>query len=279
MLASRLGFATQLRDWRTQRRISQLELALRAGTTQRYVSYVERGRSTPGRAILLRLAEALELPLRERNALLLSAGFAPAFPESPLDANALRPVRDALVQILDGHLPAPALVAGPGGELVAANAAFDVLAEGACPDLLEPPVNVLRLALHPNGMAPRVINLGEWGSHVVNGVRARARRARDPALDALAEELTGYLPSVTPGSHHVGFAGPLRLRCSRGELRLVTTLASFATATDVTLSELHLEAFLPVDEPTAQILRDRDRDRGKHDRPIRADAPKMNSAC
>ena len=247
-------FAGQLRRWRTARRVSQLELALRAGTTQRHLSYIEQGRSKPGRTMVVRLAESLELSLRERNALLLAAGFAPVFPESRLDDDALQPVRGALDRILEGHLPYPAVVVGPTGDLVAANAAIDVLTAGAAPELLEPPVNVLRLAVHPDGMGPRVENLGEWGRHILENVRAQALRSPDPRLDQLHTELEGYVPSSAPGPDHIGFAVPLRLRCDEGELRLITTLTSFATAVDVTLAELHLEAFLPADDETARIL-------------------------
>ncbi|MFI6662745.1 helix-turn-helix domain-containing protein [Streptomyces sp. NPDC050523] len=251
-------FARELLRWRTARRVSQLELASRAGTTQRYVSFIERGRSVPGRAVVIRLAESLGLTLRERNALLLAAGYAPAFAESSLDAAELKPVRAALDGILEGHLPYPAVVAGPRGELVAANAAFDVLAEGAAPHLLKPPINVLRLALHPDGMASRVVNLDAWGRHIIENLRARALRSPDPALDELADELAAYVPPLTePGDDYLGFAVPLRLRCPEGELRLLTTLTSFATAVDVTLAELHLEAFLPADAQTAEILRRR----------------------
>ncbi|MFJ6082267.1 helix-turn-helix domain-containing protein [Streptomyces sp. NPDC092369] len=251
-------FARELLRWRTARRVSQLELASRAGTTQRYVSFIERGRSVPGRAVVLRLAESLELTLRERNALLLAAGYAPAFPESPLDAAELGPVREALDGILEGHLPYPAIVAGPRGELVAANDAFDVLTEGAAAELLKPPVNVLRLALHPRGMARRVVNLDAWGRHIVENLRARAARSPDLSLDELAAELAGYMPAPDDsGDDYLGFAVPLRLRCAEGELRLLTTLTSFATAVDVTLAELHLEAFLPADARTAEILRAR----------------------
>ncbi|MGW0970455.1 helix-turn-helix domain-containing protein [Streptomyces sp. NPDC002516] len=256
------AFARELSRWRHARRVSQLELASRAGTTQRYVSFIERGRSVPGRDIVIRLAESLELTLRERNALLLSAGYAPAFAESPLDAAVLEPVREALDGILEGHLPYPAVVTGPLGELVAANAALDVLSEGAEPGLLEPPVNVLRLALHPRGMAPRVVNLDAWGRHIVENLRARALRSPDPRLDALVEELARYVPAGEPGADHLGFAVPLRLRCPEGELRLLTTLTSFATAVDVTLAELHLEAFLPADRESAALLRDRAARRG-----------------
>jgi transcriptional regulator with XRE-family HTH domain len=261
------GFARELRRWRTARRWSQLELALRAGTTQRHLSYMERGRSRPGRGIVLRLAESLELSLRERNALLLSAGYAPVFAESRLDAPELRPVREAIGRVLEGHLPYPALVVRPYGELVAANAAVTVLTEGAAAHLLEPPVNVLRLALHPEGLARRVANLPEWGRHIVEALRALALRSPDDRLDAFIAELEEYVPPLPygPGAPgYVGFAVPLRLRCDEGELRLVTTVTSFATAVDVTLAELRLEAFLPADEETARILRRRGGQRSRH---------------
>lgn len=248
------AFAGELYRWRQRRRVSQLELAARAGTTQRHVSYIEQGRSQPGRDMVMRLAQALELTLRERNALLFVGGYAPLFAESRLDDEMLRPVRDALKQILVGHLPYPAMIVGPTGELVAANAAVNVLAEGAAPELLEPPINVLRLAVHPDGMGRRVQNLGEWGRHIVENVRARALRSPNPGLDALAAELEGLIPKTVRRSGHLGFAVPLQLRCEEGELRLMTTLTSFATALDVTLAELHLEAFLPADASTSQIL-------------------------
>ncbi len=250
-------FPSELRRWRGARRLSQLELAIRAGTTQRHLSFMERGRSRPGRAIVVRLAESLGLSLRERNALLLAAGYAPVFPESGLDEPMLRPVRDALDSILEGHLPYPALIIRPYGEVVAVNSAVDVLTEGAAEELLEPPVNMLRLALHPQGMARRVENLADWGRHIIENLRTRALKSPDPRLDEFLAELEGYVPATAPGPDHLGFAVPLRLRCDEGELRLLTTLTSFATAVDITLAELHLEAFLPADGATAEILRAR----------------------
>ncbi|GAA4239271.1 helix-turn-helix transcriptional regulator [Actinomadura meridiana] len=251
-------FGPELRRWRTRRRVSQLDLAIRADTTQRHLSFLERGRSRPGRAMVVRLAEALGLSLRERNELLLAGGYAPVYAESSLDAPQLGPVREALDRVLDGHLPYPAVVVRPYGELVAANSAFDVLTEGAAPALLEPPVNVLRLALHPDGTARRVVNLVEWGRHITGSLRDRAGRGGpDPALDEFIAELDGYVPDVEPGADHLGFAVPLRLRVGEGELRLITTLTSFATAVDVTLSELRLEAFLPADAESAAILAQR----------------------
>ncbi|MCK2222042.1 helix-turn-helix domain-containing protein (plasmid) [Actinomadura sp. ATCC 31491] len=250
-------FAGELRRWRSRRRVSQLDLAIRADTTQRHLSFLEQGRSRPGRGMVVRLAESLGLSLRERNAFLLAAGYAPVYAESSLDAPELGPVREALERILDGHLPYPAVVVRPHGLLVAANAAFGVLTEGAAPELLEPPLNVVRLALHPDGMARRVANLPEWGRHITGSLRDQLHRSPDAELAAFVAELDGYLRGLAAPAEHLGFAVPLRLRVPEGELRLMTTLTSFATAVDVTLSELRLEAFLPADEETARILRER----------------------
>jgi transcriptional regulator with XRE-family HTH domain len=250
-------FPTELRRWRTARRMSQLELALRAGTTQRHVSFIEQGRSRPGRGMVLRLAESMELTLRERNALLLSADFAPAFSESALDDEALRPVRQALDTILDGHLPYPAIVVRDHGILVTANRAFDVFNEGVDPALLEPPANMFRHALHPDGLAPRVRNLPEWGRHITDHLRAVLARSPDPELEELLAELESYLPPLPAELDVLGFAVPLELASADGDLRLITTITSFATAADVTLAELQLEAFLPADDRTAEVLRRR----------------------
>jgi transcriptional regulator with XRE-family HTH domain len=250
-------FASELRRWGSARRMSQLDLALRAGTTQRHVSFIEQGRSRPGRNIVVRLAESMELTLRERNELLLAAGFAPAFPESALDDEALRPVRQALDTILDGHLPYPAIVVRSPCILVAANRAFDLFNEGVDPALLEPPVNLFRHALHPDGLAPRVHNLPAWGRHITQHVRSQLARSPDPSLEALLAELEGYLPPLPDEVDVLGFAVPLELASEDGDLRLITTLTSFATAADVTLAELYLEAFLPADEHTADVLRRR----------------------
>jgi transcriptional regulator with XRE-family HTH domain len=244
-------FPHELRSRRVRRRVSQLELAVRAGTTQRHVSFMESGRSAPGRAMVVRLAESLELPLRERNDLLLAAGYAPAYPRTAWDDPALAPVRTALDHVLAGHLPYPAIVVDRVGEVVAANTAFDVLTEGVAADLLVPPVNAYRVALHPRGMAPRVINFAEWAHHVLDRLHQQA----DDRLAELHAELVGYTPERRVGPDHLGFAVPLQLRSSRGELRLMTTVTSFATAVDVTVAELKLEAFLPVDAATAAALR------------------------
>ncbi|MCC5477696.1 helix-turn-helix domain-containing protein [Streptomyces barringtoniae] len=240
-----MDFPRALRARRTSRHLSQLDLALRAGTTQRHLSFIESGRSVPGRTMVVRLAESLELPLRERNELLLAAGYAPAYPESSLDGPELAPVRTAIDNILRGHLPYPALVVDRGGDLIAANEAFDVLTEGAAPELVGPGRNVYRLALHPRGLAPRIANLAEWSRHIL---------ARLGHLPDLRDELRACIPELEPSADHLGFAVPLHLRSSYGDLRLMTTVTTFATAVDVTLAELKLEAFLPTDPATQRAL-------------------------
>lgn len=262
MTASALGdFGTTLRQWRNLRRLSQIDLAIDAGTTQRHLSFLEQGRSAPGRDIVSRLADSLKLTLRQRNALLSVAGFAPSHPESPPDAPLLEPVRKALQHVLDGHLPYPALVMNGFGELVANNSAFGLLTDEVADWLLEPPVNVLRVALHPEGMAPRIVNLDDWRRHILHALRERGPH---PRIDALIAELESYgVPA--PGSQPVeslGFAVPLHLSSPDGDVRLIATIATFVTALDVTVSELRLEAFLPADAQTAAILARRNKDRG-----------------
>ena len=243
-----------LRERRASRRLSQLELAVRAGTTQRYVSFIESGRSAPGREMIIRLGESLGLPLRERNELLLKAGYAPAYPETPLDAGALVPVKQALDHILAAHLPYPAIIIDRHGSLIAANAAQHILFDDCAPELLVPPANSYRIALHPDGMAPRIANFAEWARHILNGIAAELARNSDDRLAALHEELSRYVPPAPLQPGHLGFAVPLQLRSPHGELRLMTTITSFATAADITLSELKLEAFLPADQFTASAL-------------------------
>jgi transcriptional regulator with XRE-family HTH domain len=252
-------FGAELRRWRTLRRVSQLELANRAGTTQRHLSFMEQGRSQPGRAIVLRLAESLRLTLRERNALLFSAGYAPAYEETSYDAPQLAPVREAMERVIEGHLPYPALVLRRPGRVVAANRAFAVFLEGCAPHLLAAPMDLLRIMLHPDGIAPRVANLGQWGRHVVENLRLLALQSPDRGLDGLVDELEGYVPEAPTDQAYLGFAVPMRLAVPEGELRLMTALTSFATAVDVTVAELVLESFLPADAESAEILAARDR--------------------
>jgi transcriptional regulator with XRE-family HTH domain len=246
-------FGAVLREWRSRRRLSQIDLAIQAGTTQRHLSFLEQGRSAPGRDIVSRLADSLRLTLRQRNALLLAAGFAPAHPESAPDAPLLKPVREALQHVLDGHLPYPAMVMDGFGDLVAANSAFGLLTDGVAGALLEAPINVLRVALHPQGMAARIVNIDDWRRHILHGLRERGPH---PRIDPLIEELEGYGTPAPGGGHSesLGFAVPLHLRTPDGDVRLVATISTFVTALDVTVSELRLEAFLPADPQTAAIL-------------------------
>ncbi|WP_406439942.1 helix-turn-helix transcriptional regulator [Streptomyces sp. NBC_00631] len=240
-----MDFPSALRERRTRRHVSRLDLALRAGTTHRHVSFIESGRSVPARNLVVRLAGSLELPLRARNELLMAAGYAPLYTETSLDDPVLAPVRTALDHILRGHLPYPALVVDQGGGLVAANTAFDLLTEGAAAELVGPGTNVYRLALHPDGPASRIGNLAERARHV---------RARPGHLAELRAELAGYVPEPGPSDGVLGFAVPLRLRSPYGELRLMTSVTTFATAVDVTLADLKLEAFLPAGPATATAL-------------------------
>jgi transcriptional regulator with XRE-family HTH domain len=249
-------FAEDLREWRQRRKVSQIELALRAGTTQRHLSFIESGRSAPGRAMVIRLAESLEIPLRERNTLLLSAGYAPAYQESGWDGHKMAPIRAALERVLRGHQPYPALIVDRHGDLVAANDAMQHLTNGVAAHLLAPPVNVARLLLHPEGMAPHIVNLDEWAWHVLDGLRRQTERTPSTRLTTMIDELSLLVPDRPrhPGPDHLGFAVPMRLRTPSVELNLLTTLSHFGTAVDVTVAELRLEAFLPADEKTAAVL-------------------------
>jgi transcriptional regulator with XRE-family HTH domain len=244
-----------LRLWRSRRRVSQLELALRAGTTQRHVSFIESGRSVPGRDMVIRLAESLQVPLRDRNALLLAGGYAPAYDETPYDGPGLGAIRTALTGILDGHRPYPAVVVDRRGDLVLANQAFSALTAGISAHLLTPPVNIPRLLLDPSGLAPRIVNFAQWSWHVIDALTREAAQNPTPESDTLIQDLTALIPPrPTPEATHLGFAVPLHLRSPHGDLHLVTTLTRFGTATDVTVAELRMEAFLPADDQTTKAL-------------------------
>ena len=249
-----------LRDWRRRRRLSQLDLALEAGISARHLSFIETGRSRPSAEMVLRLSERLDVPLRERNHLLLAAGHAPAFGQRGLDEPAMGPVREALDRVLAGHAPYPALAVDRHWGLVAANEAVGMLLEGVAAELLEPPVNVLRLTLHPDGMAPRIANLPEWRAHLLERLARQAAASGDPALAALHAELTD-LPGEPGGEGHGGLAGeiavPLRLRHDGAALAFISTVTTFGTAVDITLAELAVEAFFPADAATAEYLRAR----------------------
>jgi transcriptional regulator with XRE-family HTH domain len=248
-----------LRDWRERRRLSQLELSIQAEISTRHLSFVETGRSRPTPEMILKLTERLEVPLRERNQLLLAGGYAPAYPQHGLDAPELASVRDAMRLVLTGHEPYPALVINRWWELLDANAAVAVITAGCAAQLLEPPVNVLRLSLHPDGMAPRIVNLGQWRAHLLEQVRRRAEQTGDDRLGELYDELSRYPGGADEGDHEAVPATnvvlPLRLRHETGELSFFSIAATVETAADVTVDELVIESFYPADHDTAQRLR------------------------
>jgi len=215
-----------LRCWRERRRLSQLELSLDSAISARHLSFVETGRAKPSREMVVHLAERLDVPLRERNHLLLAAGFAPVFGERSLADVEMASVRDALDRFLAAHEPYPAVVVDGAMSIVAANAALDVLTAGSAPELLAPPANALRLTLHPDGMAPRVVNLDQWSRHLLTRLRRR-----------------------------IALTGSVDLRALYGELSFICTMSTFGTALDVTLSELAVEAFYPADAATGAVLR------------------------
>jgi transcriptional regulator with XRE-family HTH domain len=258
------GVGPQLREWRERRRLTQLELALDSGISARHLSFVETGRSNPGRELLLRVTEQLGVPFRERNRLLLAAQHAPAFPERSLADPALAPVREALDLILAGHEPNPAIVVDRAWNLVAANRPVAALARGAeiDPALLEPPVNAVRASLHPRGLAPLIVNLGAWRAHFCDRLERQAAATGDEELVALAEEVAGYpAPSVERDPDFEvdagGTLGPLRLRApGGGELSFFGMFATFDAPFEVTTSELAIELLFPSDPATAEALRE-----------------------
>jgi transcriptional regulator with XRE-family HTH domain len=254
-----------LREWRERRRLSQLELALDAGVSTRHLSFVETGRSRPGREMLLRVLEQLEVPFREQNRLLLASGHAPAFPERLLDDPELLPVREALDQVLTGHEPYPAVVVDRAWNLVAANSAMRDLAEQVAidPALLEPPVNIMRLGFHPRGLAPLIVNLGQWRAHFCQRLERQLAVTGDPDLAALLEEIAGYPipsdePDPAPNPEAREMLGPVRFRApGGGELSFFGMFATFDTPFEVTTSELAMELLFPADQATAEALADR----------------------
>lgn len=251
-----------LRGWRDCRRLTQLELALEAGVSARHLSFVETGRSKPGRDLLLRVAEKLEIPFRERNQLLLAAGHAPAFPERSFGDPALAPVREALDHILTAHEPYPAIAFDRGWNVVAANEPMSALAAGVDIDsgLLEPPVNLLRVGFHPRGFAPLLVNLDEWRAHFLKRLSRQIATTGDTELEALWEEVASYpLPDgdggrvQEPSSREM--LGPVRLRApSGGEWSFFGMFGAFDTPFEVTTSELALELLFPADRATAQAF-------------------------
>jgi transcriptional regulator with XRE-family HTH domain len=258
MSENRIGLL--LRDWRTRRHLSQMDLALDAGISTRHLSFVETGRSRPSPEMVLTLAERLEVPLRERNHLLLAAVYAPQYSSRSLDDPELAPIRDALGHVLAGHEPFPALAVDHHWNLVASNGALGVLVDDVADELLAPPANALRLALHPQGMAPRVLNLAQWRGHLLHRLERAIGITNDPFLVELHEELLGYpapaeeIPPARGRGEDVMVG--LRIAAPDGtELSFFSTITTFGTPLDITVSELGIEAFFPADAVTAEAVR------------------------
>jgi transcriptional regulator with XRE-family HTH domain len=260
MTAATNTFGLLLRTWRTRRRLSQQDLAAEAGVSTRHLSCLETQRSFPSRTMVLRLGERLNLPLREQNQLVLAAGYAPVFTHRPFDHPALASAAAAVQQVLRGHGPCPALAVDRHWNLLAANAALHRLTQGTDAALLEPPVNALRLSLHPQGLAPRIENYGEWRAHLLSRLRRETELSADPALSELLAELSAY--PAPPGSRAFtpdtppapALVVPLHLRVPGGTLALISTTTVFGTPLDVTLAELAIEVFFPMDERSEALL-------------------------
>ena len=244
-----------LRDWRRRRNLSQLELASRAGVSTRHVSFVETGRSRPTPSMILRLCDELAVPLRDQNRVLHAGGFAPAHPEHRLSEPPMAEIADAIEAILASHLPYPALVIDPGWDLVSANDAVYSILDDVAPRLLEPPVNVIRLSLDPEGLAPRITNLDEWRGHLVARLRHEYDLSRDERIAALIEE---HATTANIAEQSPGLVVPLRLQRGDEELRLWSTTTVFGTPREVTVSELAIEAFYPADAATRLALQGRE---------------------
>ena len=248
-----------LRQWREQRRLSQLELSNQAEVSTRHLSFLETGRSTPSRDMVLHLADRLNVPLRERNTLLVAAGYAPVYTRTSLESPELAPVRAAVRQILTGHDPYPAVVVDRYWNLMDANASASFLTAGAAEHLVGPATNVLRLALHPEGMAPHIVNLGEWRAHLLGQLRRQLDAAADPELTELYRELVGYPcddeePAVELMPTGGNLIVPLRIRRCDVELSFFSTIATFGTPLDVTVAELVIESFFPADDVTRTFM-------------------------
>jgi transcriptional regulator with XRE-family HTH domain len=254
------GVGPLLREWRHRRRRSQLELALEAGVSARHISFLETGRSNPSREMVIGLATNLEMPLRDRNELLIAAGYAPEYRELAYEDPDLEPVRAAIDEVLAAHDPYPALVVDRQWELVTANRGMGLLTDGVAPHLLEPPANTMRLALHPEGMAPRILNWDDWRNKIVGRIERQARLTGEPAMAELRDELVAYTAPAgadrsTAALAHDVFT-PLLLRGPAGEtLNFFSTVAIFGTAVDITVAELSIESFFPADDVTAAACR------------------------
>lgn len=245
-----------LREWRQRRHLSQLDLAVDAEISARHLSFVETGRSAPSREMVLKLAERLNVPLRERNVLLVAAGFAPAFPQRSLDDPALRSAREAIDLVLKAHEPNPALAYDRHWNLVSANRMVAPLLEGVPERLLGQPFNILRLAFHPEGLAPRTVNLAEWCAHLLERLHHQCEATADPELLKLYDDLRAFkIPARSAPITSDSVAIPFKMRYEGEVLSFFSTTMVFGTPVDITLSELALETFFPADELTAARMR------------------------
>ncbi|MFE2520020.1 helix-turn-helix domain-containing protein [Streptomyces mirabilis] len=260
------GVGPLLRGWREQRRVSQLELALRADSSARHISFIETGRSRPSEEMVLRLAEHLDVPVRERNALLLAAGYAPHYPETPLDDPSMDALRQGMERLIQGYEPYPALVVDATYTVLAANRGIAMLLEGVSESLLTPPLNAMRLTLHPEGLAPRIRNHREWRDHLLAQMERQIALDRSEPLRALYEEVAAY---PVPEQEQEGeqeedmdggvepvpyFALPLQIEHGGRVLSFISSISTFNTPMDVTVAELAIETFLPADPATVKYL-------------------------
>uniref|UniRef100_A0AAU2V061 Helix-turn-helix transcriptional regulator n=1 Tax=Streptomyces sp. NBC_00003 TaxID=2903608 RepID=A0AAU2V061_9ACTN len=255
------GVGPMLRGWREERRISQLTLALRADSSARHISFIETGRSRPSEEMVLRLAEHLDVPVRERNALLLAAGYAPHYAQTPLDDPSMSSLREGMERLIQAYDPYPALIVDATYTVLAANRGIEMLLEGVAGHLLAPPVNAMRLTLHPEGLAPRILNLPQWRGHLLEQMERQIALLRSDSLRALYEEVAAH--PVPAGREEQGdaesrpacpFALPLLIEHAGTPLSFISTIATFNTPMDVTVSELAIETFLPADPETAKYL-------------------------
>ncbi|MEN1889162.1 helix-turn-helix transcriptional regulator [Streptomyces mirabilis] len=260
------GVGPLLRGWREQRRVSQLELALRADSSARHISFIETGRSRPSEEMVLRLAEHLDVPVRERNALLLAAGYAPHYPETPLDDPSMDALRQGMERLIQGYEPYPALVVDATYTVLAANRGITMLLEGVCESLLTPPLNAMRLTLHPEGLAPRIRNHREWRDHLLAQMERQIALDRSEPLRALHAEVAAYpVPEQEREGEREGeldggvepvpyFALPLQIEHGGRVLSFISSISTFNTPMDVTVAELAIETFLPADPATVTYL-------------------------
>jgi transcriptional regulator with XRE-family HTH domain len=249
-----------LRAWRKVKRMSQLDLALEAEISARHLSFIETGRSRASREMVLRLAEQLEAPPRQANAMLVAAGYAPVFSEHALTDPALGEARKMIELILESQKPYPAFALDRGWNIVASNSALPELFEGVSEALMTRPVNAMRISLHPDGLAPRIVNLAEWREHLLSRLRRQVAMTADPVVSDLLDEITAYpMPKgsarPTPTIDHGAVAVPLRIQTRLGVLSFLSTTTVFGTPLDVTLSELALELFFAADVVTDMAVR------------------------